>query len=216
MAGQQELRFSHAADNTRPFKSHRYPVFGVKIQRGLSIFGELALSGFIALESDPTVVAYCERPIVINELNPRRVVDFWVQKTTQDELWFLLRPSELKWLDRDYPPTRAFSIWAETRSLTIRLWTPESLGVGSLHLRNWGEIIRYLTTNLQYLDAALLKRVTEYCTVAHSLGEIQAGLPQDDPILVRTAVFRLMHLGILAGVDLGDVRLGLHSVVKPS
>lgn len=207
--------FSRAADNTRPFKSHRYDVFGIKIQRSLFLYGELALSAFIALESKPTVVGYCERPIVIDETKPKRVVDFWVRHAVGDELWFLLRPSELKWIERDYPPTRAFCTWAETRNLQIRLHTPESLGLGSLHQRNWGEIIRYLTANLRYVDSKLLKRVCDYCQATCCIGEIQAAFPQDDPILVRTAVFRLMHSGVLAGVDLGNVRLGLESVVRP-
>lgn len=216
MATAPELCFSRAADNSRPFKSHRYDVFGVKIQRSLFLYGELALSGFIALESTPSVVGYCERPIVIDETKPKRVVDFWVRHTGGEELWFLLRPSELKWLERDSPPTSAFHSWAEARNLRIRLHTHESLGAGGLHQRNWGEIVRYLTANLKYVDAKLLKRVSDYCQAACSIGKIQTAFCQDDPILVRTAVFRLMHSGVLVGADLGHVRLGLDSVVRPA
>jgi hypothetical protein len=31
-----------------------------------------------------------------------------------------LRPSEIKWLDRDYPPTRAFHTWSESKGFTTR------------------------------------------------------------------------------------------------
>lgn len=213
MAAQNELRYVRAADNTRPFKSHRYEVYGVKVRRRLSLFGELALSAFISLEADPGVVAYCERPIVINELSPRRVVDFWVCRKDGEELWLLLRPSELRWLERDSPPTRAFFVWAESRSLDIRLLTPESLGVGSLYLRNWGEIVRYLATNLQYVDAGMEGRVMECCKSPMSIGDIEACLPLDDPMLVRTALFRLIHAGTLKGVDFEKIRLGRESVV---
>ncbi len=59
------LKFSSAADNSRPFGSHRYDVYGPKIQRRLFLYGELALNGFMAIESDPEIFSYCERPIVI-------------------------------------------------------------------------------------------------------------------------------------------------------
>lgn len=216
MAGAQGPRFAHAAHNDRPYKSHRYDVFGVKIERGLFLYGDLTLSGFIALESDPDVLAYCERPIVIDEMKPKRVVDFWVQRADEEELWFLLRPSELKWTQREFAPTRAFHAWAESRNLSIQLKTPERLGAGNLHLRNWAEIIRYLTANLRYIDAALFRRVSEYCREASSIGEIQAAFPKDDPILVRTAILRLLHKGTLIGTDLGKIHLGPDSVVRPA
>jgi len=216
MAGKEEVSFAHAADNARPFKSHRYDVFGVKIERSLFLYGELALWGFIALESNPEVTGYCERPIVIDEIKPRRVVDFWVRSHSGEELWFFLRPSELRWTEQEFPPTPAFDAWAAAHNLSIRLHTPESLGIHSLHLRNWGEIIRYLTANLRYVDAALLRRVSEYSRDACSIGNIQAAFSQDDPILVRTAIFRLLHTGALIGTDLGSSRLGLDSIVRPT
>lgn len=215
MAAVDELRYSRSADNTRPFRSHRYEVYGVKVHRRLTLFGELALAAFIALEADSSVVAYCERPIVIQELAPRRVVDYWVKRHRGEELWLLLRPSEQKWTQREFPPTRAFSLWAETRSLDIRLLSPESIGVGSLYLRNWGEIVRYLTANLNYVDASFEARVAECCTLPRSIGEIEACFPQEDPILVRTTIFRLMHAGALVGIDLDEARLGSGSVVRP-
>lgn len=219
MATPQKLRFSQAANNSRPFKSHRYDVFGIKVQRNLFLYGELALSGFVALEADPAVIAYCERPIVIEEIKPKRVIDFWVQYSHGEELWFLLRPSENEWLDRDYPPTRAFHSWAESKGLTIRLLPPEIVGVGSLQNRNWGEIVRHLAANLKHLDNRLLERVTDYCREvrsAFSIGNIQDAFPNDDPIHVRTAVFRLLHSGSLVAVDLGETRLGLDTKVNPA
>ena len=71
------LTFSSAADNSRPFGSHRYDVYGPKIRRRLFLYGELSLNGFIAIESDPEISSYCERPVVITELN--RLLKFGVE-----------------------------------------------------------------------------------------------------------------------------------------
>lgn len=212
----QNLRFSHAADNSRPFKSHRYDVYGVKIQRNLFLYGELALSGFVALEADSEVIAYCERPIVIEEISPRRVVDFWVRRDGGEEVWFLLRPTEYKWLDQEHAPTPAFCLWAKSKGLHVHLKSSEALGVGSLGLRNWGEIVRHLSANLKYLDDALLKRVSDHCQQASSLASIQNAFSQEDPIQIRTAVFRLLHSGTLVGSNIGETRLGSESMVAPA
>lgn len=88
-------RFSKAADNTRPHDSHRYDVFAPKLNRTLTLFGRVPLDAWTILESDPDVECYCERPLVIPDTKPKRVVDFWVQRKEGDEFLFLLRLAEL-------------------------------------------------------------------------------------------------------------------------
>lgn len=207
--------FSSAADNSRPFGSHRYDVYGLKIRRRLFLYGELPLNGFIAIESDPEISSYCERPVVITELKPRRVVDFWVQRSLGGELWLLLRPSELKWLDRKYPPTEAFNAWAEDQGLIIKLVTPESLGAGSILLGNWGEILRHLSANTRHTDPNLVSRVLELCQDEMSIKAVQERLPEEDPVIVRTAIYTLLHQGMLIGNDMIERRLSLQTSVRP-
>lgn len=208
------LEFSSAADNSRTYGSHRYDAFGLKIRRRLYLYGELALNGFIALEADPDVTGYCERPLVITELKPRRVVDFWVQRKNGAELWLLLRPSELKWLDRKHPPSEAFNAWAEDHNLAIKLITPEHLGLGSLLLRNWGDMLRYLSANARHLDPELASKVLDLCLDRVTIKALQEKLPDEDPVILRTAVFSLLHEGKLKGLDLADARLGIQTVVR--
>lgn len=207
--------FSSAADNSRPFGSHRYDVYGPKIGRRFFLYGELPLNGFIAIESDPEISSYCERPVVITELKPRRVVDFWVQRSRGDELWLLLRPSELKWLDRKHPPTEAFNAWAEDKGLKIRLVTPETLGAGSILLGNWGDILRYLSANTKYTDSRLVNRVLELCQDEMSIKTLQERLPEEDPVIVRTAIYTLLHKGMLISNDMLEKRLSLQTSVRP-
>ncbi len=85
--------FEKAADNTRPYGSHRYDVFAPKLRRSLTLFGRTALDAWTILESDRSILSYCERRLVIPKINSKRVVDFWVRRKDEDQFWFLLRPS---------------------------------------------------------------------------------------------------------------------------
>ena len=114
----EKLRFTAPADNSRPYGSHRFDTFCIKVGRRATVFGDLCLSALIRLEIDPSVLAYCERPMVLEDLKPKRVVDFWVKRTSGEELWFLLRPSEKAWPTGTGGPGKAFSTWASAQNLT--------------------------------------------------------------------------------------------------
>lgn len=208
-------RYPRPVDNARPFKSHRYDVFGLKVQRRLTLFGELALVGFILLEADPDITSYCERPIVIEEIKPRRVVDFWVQRRNSEELWFLLRPSELKWLERENAPTTAFRVWAESKGLDVHLIALNAMSLSDARIRNWGEIIRWLSANLRHVDKLLIQKVIELCCNNVSIQAVEGALSSEDPILVRTAIFRLVHQGRLRLNDINASLIGSDTIVEP-
>lgn len=216
MVDVRKPRFSKPADNTRPYGSHRYDVYGVKIERPLTLFGELALRAYAALEADPEVLAYCERPIVLTELKPRRIVDFWVERIDREEIWLLLRPRELRWREQPEATIDTFETWAKARCLSVVLRTTDDLELGEYGQRNWGEMLRYLGANLRFLNSELLKRVASCCDAERTLREIEGSLSEDDPVLVRTAVFRLCQKGSLVLPNIHDVRLGLETVVRPT
>lgn len=75
MAMATTARFLKAAANSRPFKSHRYDVFGLKIERSLTLFGRAPLNAWILLEADATVISYCERPLIVPDTKPERLVE---------------------------------------------------------------------------------------------------------------------------------------------
>ncbi|KVD78832.1 hypothetical protein WI89_30630 [Burkholderia ubonensis] len=79
-------RFVHAVDSTRPYYAHRYDLFGLKIGRRLTLFGQDALDLWIRLELDPHVLAYCDRPMCIPDTKPSRLVDFWVRTFDGEKL----------------------------------------------------------------------------------------------------------------------------------
>jgi hypothetical protein len=72
-------RFVRAVNSTRRYGTHRYDLFGPKVGRRLTLFGQFALDQWVRLESDPHVVTYCERPLRIPDIKPSRLVDFRVR-----------------------------------------------------------------------------------------------------------------------------------------
>lgn len=209
-----KLRFTKAADTTRPYKSHRYDMFGPKIRRQLFLFGRNALNTWTLLESDPAVDAYCERPIVISETKPKHVVDFWVRSSGCDELWFLLQSGECDEPNQDTPFPPAFSTWAKTEGLSIKLIDPIAVQSRQTFLDNWGRIIRYIAQNGRYIRPNLLDDVRQSIDGTRTLQGIEACLANDDPVLVRTAAFTLLHSGKLQCRSLELEPLGPSSILE--
>jgi hypothetical protein len=208
-------RFLKAADNTRPYKSHRYDVFGLKVERNLALFGRAPLNAWVMLESDPAVLSYCERPLVIPDLKPKRVIDFWVSYRDREEFWLLQRPSELS----DDSPDKtmpAFVTWATSRKIAVRQIIPDDIEQRATFLDNWGRIIRELSANLRYVPKSMIERVHGSMATSRPLSALSGQFPDDDPVLLRTAAFSLLHAGTLRCRDIEELPIGPGSMVEPS
>jgi hypothetical protein len=203
-----KVRFSTAADNTRPYKSHRYEVFSLKLARKISLFGQTPLNAWIALEADPAVVSYCERPLVIPDIKPKRVVDFWVGYRDREELWVLQRPSSHDGLADPMTEIPAFATWASSQRMPVRFIEPADPVTQRTYLDNWGRIIRDLSANRKYVPASLLERVRASFTGPRPLSTLPGLFPDDDPVLLRTAAYALIHNGSLRCADIDQTSLG--------
>lgn len=207
-------RFSKAVESPRPYKSHRYDVFGLKVRRMLTLYGRIPLDTWTLLEADPGVDGYCERPILITDTKPKRVVDFWVRQKNRDELWFLLRPGEQAHEDGNWLPP-AFKTWAASQVFHLVFFNPVDLDDRKIFLENWGGIIRYLSTNGKFVRSSLVDQIGEAIQRPKTLRGIEACFPEDDPMLVRTAAFSLLHRGKLRCDELHSTPLSLDSVFVP-
>lgn len=210
----RNLRFLQAADNTRPYRSHRFDVFGPKIGRRLTLFGQLPMSYWVLIESDYTVEGYCERPVLIPDAKPARVVDYWVKRHEQEEFWFLLRPSEIA-LPKDksiVPP--AFQAWADSQSIVIKCIVPEESDSQEIYFKNWGTMIRYISSNMSFVTQDLVQTVEKFISKPRTVGELETYFGEDDPMLVRTALFSLIHSGKITCQNLDSALIGLGSTVE--
>lgn len=205
-------RFVKAADNTRPFKSHRYDVFGPKIQRMLTLFNRTQVDAWLLLESDPLVLSYCERPIVVPDVKPKLLVDFWVGYAKREELWIARRNTAATSDLQTVPPT--FAAWAKANRLSLRQFPPSDQAPSKLYLENWGVIVRDLSANRRYVKPKLLKAVQEVLELPRPIAAICNLLPEEDPVLVRVAAYSLLHSGTALCADISNVPLGPSSLVQ--
>jgi hypothetical protein len=201
-------RFPRAVDNTRPYKSHLYHVFGPKINRSLSLYHLRHIDTWLLLESDPAVISYCERPLVIPDAKPKRVVDFWVGFEDRDELW-LVSPED----EPDIPaPSAGLVKWADANRCLVRSIKPPEESA-RVYLDNWGMIVRDLSSNRRYLTPALINAVRSTLEHARPILALCQLLHDHDPVLVRSALYHLMHTGTAICTDIASRPIGPASIV---
>lgn len=84
------LRFVRAIDDVHPYGTHRYDVYGPKVDRRLILLGHRTLNAWLQLEFNADVVAYCERPLRVPDIPPARMVDFWVHGRDDGERFLIV------------------------------------------------------------------------------------------------------------------------------
>lgn len=210
---QKTVRFTEPASDVRPYGATRLVGYAPKLARRITLYGENSLHCLIMLEADPSIITYCERPIVITDIKPKRVVDFWVKKNDQEELWLILRPSEHGWLDQGDAPTYAFKSWAETNKLNLRLLLPETLVKSQIWQDNWIEILGYLSPNVGVIPKSIAKEIVDYAAQPKTIRELEENFESTDSMIVRAAIFNLVHQGKLKIPDLEKSPLTRNTLV---
>lgn len=190
-----ELRFPVPQSNRRPFGSHRYDAWSPKIARRVTLFGQRSLRAWVAIEADPTILQFCERPLAL-ECKPARVIDFWVRRANlEEELWVLLRSAEQS-ADQQVASS-AFRQWSQAQGFTPRYLSPDEPALTDEQLRNWGTALRYLAANRKLLKEDLINSVRQACESGAEIGALERRFTQYDPILIRSALFHLLHGGVV-------------------
>lgn len=207
-------QFLKAADNSRPFKSHRYDVFGLKIDRSLTLFGRTPLNAWTLLEADSTVISYCERPLIVPDTKPKRLVDFWVRFRDREELWILLRHNQLDANTEPHDAMPAFATWAASNKMAVRFVKPIDPVERKTYLDNWGRIIRELSANRRFVSPAMVERVRECFATPRPVAALTDLFADEDPALLRTAALSLVHAGRVRCADIDTQPLGPASILE--
>ncbi len=202
------LRFQAPADDRRPYRCHRFDVWSPKLNRRLTLFGEWALNAWIAIEADPSITGLCERPMVVGSQKPPRVVDFWIKRSATEELWLLLRQKEQASLAQGEMLVPAFRSWAEGAGMSVRLLRLEELALCEQLSRNWSAVLHYLAANHALLRPDLIDGLREACRGGAQLQALERRFAVEDPILVRTAVFSLLHQGVVRAGEFASNPIG--------
>lgn len=203
-------RFVRPADNRRPYGSHRFDGWSPKLRRRITLFGKRAFSAWLAIESDPDIVMFCERPLVPKGGRHNRVVDFWVQRPTTEEIWILLRASELQGINAAEPTFPGLEARARTSQIRTRYIRPEDELLNELAMTNWRRMLNYIAANRDLISKPLLDRLQAAGLPGRSIGDLEREFDKDDPVLIRSGIFSLIHRGGLVAADL------VHAPIGPS
>jgi hypothetical protein len=125
----------------RPRGAHRFEAFSPKLARRVMFYRRPLLDQWLLLETNPKVIAFCERPGYVIVNGSRRLADFWVQYFGQQELVVLIE-SEL-----DHSMIGSPCV-CEDNELPIRFVAPAELAAARAWLDNWQQMLPYLVTNI--------------------------------------------------------------------
>ncbi|MEZ0606329.1 hypothetical protein ACAX43_30010 [Paraburkholderia sp. IW21] len=204
-------RFTRAVSDTRPYGSHRYDLFGPKIGRRLTLFGRRAVDLWVRLEADPRVLIYCERPVQIPDVTPSRLVDFWVRTRDGERLCVVLRPAELTSAALGHLLFPAFDSWSMASSMQLHLVDPQELDDPPTLRQNRVTMLHHLAGTHSLPVEPLMCGVTAACRHGSTLAELELRLAPADPMLVRSAAFRLVFGGKVRCPTLAVEPLGAHT-----
>ena len=128
----------------------RLEVFSPKLARRLSLGSYDAWRCWIALEANPAVTSFCERPSRIAGRNSA-MIDFWVQLrgTPDAEFWLLWNPSD----DADTAASADVASNPAPKRLhehPVRLITPEIIASWEVPVASWAQIVPVLVSYRRY------------------------------------------------------------------
>lgn len=206
-------RFKESAYNRRPYGCHRYDVFSPKLQRQVTLFGRHALDLWTTLEASPQVISFCERPMLIPDVAPKRPFDFWVHRAHGDEFLILLNPSES--LDG---PGRHAGVGGLADTVlaggTVRCLNPREMEQHRIALTNWGWIIRDLAAFGRFIPPAVRNDVRNALEGGKTIAQLQTELSTVDASTIKLAVFALLHRGQAICHQLATEQLGPNHLIE--
>jgi len=198
--------FSRPLPFVRGRSRRRIEVFSPKLARRLSLASYAQWQLWLALEANPLVVNFCERPARLDAANSS-AIDFWVQLRTAaaSEFWLLDAEDSSNEIDVVAAPAAVDSapIRAErVRGLPIRHVTHADMQGWTTPVANWARIVPYLVVWRRFSDVVLAQAIVVYLERSHTLDQIMAHFADHDPPMVEAALYSLVANGRVLSPDL--------------
>ncbi|CAB3750960.1 hypothetical protein [Paraburkholderia humisilvae] len=186
----------------RPRGAHRFEAFSPKLARRMTFYCRALVAQWVLLEADPSVIAFCERPGYIQIDRHKRLADFWVRYVDRNELVILH--------DRSYEvdatkPDRVLDV----DTCTIRRVAPADLAAARIWIENWQRMLPCLVANRDLVPSTLPQAIARFVKEPRRLLDIEREFSTGDPVVVRTAVFGLLHNGRVGAPELRTQPLSL-------
>ena len=185
----------------RPRGAHHLEVFSLKADRRLTLYRESAVEQWVILEADPAVTAFCERPGFIQSEGKRYLADFWVRYFDRKELVILFdSPSE---------PSVKPGVALHNAGLTVRSVQSSEIAASRAWIANWKRMLPCLVATRGLVPPSLSDAIERFVARPHRLLSIESEFTTGDPVLVRAAVFGLLHAGRVQAPELRAHELSL-------
>ncbi len=189
------LIYETPAESRRPHGAYRFDVYSLKADRRMTLYGKSALCLFIDLEADFEVSALCERPLVIPESKPARVVDFWAMKGGTPTFYLLTKQSEAWDKEKKKLAFEDFSKWVTDCKGKLIEVLIDDFEKQRIRYDNWSTVLRHLISHRGQVSDGLLDQCAEVMPAKWQLRDFENKLANTDAMLVRAAVFTLLAQG---------------------
>ncbi|WP_309546252.1 hypothetical protein [Paraburkholderia sp. BL27I4N3] len=160
------------------------------------------LEQWILFEADPAVIVFCERPGCVNVSGKERLADFWVRYVDRQELVILDDTV-------DNENTSISHRQLDGAALPVRKVSPAALAAARVWIDNWQRILPCIVANRNLVSPSLQRAIERFLVRPRTLLQIEREVTIGDPVLVRTAVFCMLHAGRLSAPDLRTQALSL-------
>lgn len=201
--GDSHPRFTIPVESARPKGAARFECWAPKLKRRVTLFDSFHVRLLTFLESNPRVSAYCERPMYWGRGADQKLTDFWVRAGRHEVCWIVT-------------PDRVAPIGALGRSenMAVRHVHAKSFVSRKIWIDNWMRMLPYLAANTRFVSEQLLADIERATSNALTLGAIERDFQPQDIVLIRTAVFMLLHRGRLKAEALHKQSLGPGIVLR--
>ena len=190
------LPLSHGASR------RRLEVFSPKLSRRLSLGSYNAWRLWLALEANPEVISFCERP---TRLRGHRgpLIDFWAQLRSDPagEYWVLDHSHDEPESPAEFP--RRF------HDSRVRVIDAQTLASWEVPLANWARIVPFLVSYRLYRQPLLEQSIAVVLGRSTPLSEILERFSEHDRSLVEASVYWLLATGRVRSPDIAVEPLGV-------
>jgi len=197
MAEQERVHFTSPIETRRPYARNRFEVWSPKLNRRLTLYGELALYLWVILEANSFIKRYCERPYQTILFKKDRIIDFWVDDDANPKFILLSSNDEASGMLNEINGSSSFSSWLVDHGISIEVFTRQDYLRQKTFVDNWSRIIRFLSANGALVDKEIRNKVHRAIVVSEAieLEDLVKSIPGEDPVIIKSAVFCLLHEG---------------------
>jgi hypothetical protein len=195
--------YTHPLPLPKAALRRRLEVFSPKLGRRASLGSYDAWRCWLALEANPLVVRFCERPARVAG-SSSALLDFWVQlKGDRDgEFWWIQRDAQRAQESSSGQSASSDALPQRLHEYRVRQITSELIASWAVPLANWAQILPYLVSFRGCRDPLLEQSIVVLLSRFVSLDDVIGRFPRHAASQVQAALFQLVANGRVLCPDL--------------